>query len=111
MNGILKKVSGRYYSVDNASELLMTEALICRLRYDKRVTRSELLAIHFNYYIALMNETEGLDTFPDVFEDYAATINPYLEEARYQPLSEKNIFDMYIVTALYFYLVENNGYM
>ena len=97
LNGILKKVSGRYYSVDNASELLMTEALICRLRFDKRVTR--------------MNETEGLDTFPDVFEDYAATINPYLEEARYQPLSEKNIFDMYIVTALYFYLVENNGYM
>lgn len=42
-----------------------------------------------------MNETEGLDTFPDVFEDYAATINPYLEEARYQPLSEKNIFDVW----------------
>lgn len=111
LNGILKKVSGRYYSVDNASELLMTEALICRLRFDKRVTRSELLAIHFNYYITLINETEGLDTFPDVFEDYADAINPYLEEARYQPLSEKNIFDMYIVTALYFYLVENNGYM
>lgn len=111
LNGILKKVSGRYYSIDNTSELLMTEALICRLRFDKRVTRSELIAIHFNYYIALMSETEGLDTFPDVFEDYAATINPYLEEARYQPLSEKNIFDMYIVTALYFYLVENNGYM
>lgn len=111
LNGILKKVSGRYYSVDNASELLLTEALICRLRFDKRVTRSELLAIHFNYYITLINETEGLDTFPDVFEDYADAINPYLEEARYQPLSEKNIFDMYIVTALYFYLVENNGYM
>lgn len=111
LNGILKKVSGRYYSDDNASELLMTEALICRLRFDKRVTRSELIAIHFNYYIALINETEGLDTFPDVFEDYSDAINPYLEEARYQPLSEKNIFDMYIVTALYFYLVENNGYM
>ena len=111
LNRILKKVSGRYYSVDNASELLMTEALICRLRFDKRVTRSELIAIHFNYYVALINETEGLDNFPDVFEDYADAINPYLEEARYQPLSEKNIFDMYIVTALYFYLVENNGYM
>lgn len=111
LSSILKKVSGRYYSIDYTSELLITEALICRLRFDERVTRSELIAIHFNYYIALMNETEGLDTFPDVFEDYAATINPYLEEARYQPLSEKNIFDMYIVTALYFYLVENNGYM
>lgn len=110
LDSILKKVSGRYYFVDNTSELLMTEALICRLRFNKRVTRSELIAIHFNYYITLMDETEGLDTFPDVFEDYAATINPYLEEARYQPLSEKNIFDMYIVTALYFYLVENNEY-
>lgn len=89
----------------------MIEALVGRLRFDKRVTRSELIAIHFNYYIALMNETEGLDTFPDVFKDYASTIDPYLEEARYQPLSGKNIFDMYIVTALYFYLVENNGYM
>lgn len=111
LNSLLKKVSGRYYFIDNASELIMTEALICRLRFDKRITRSELITIHFNYYIALMNETEGLNTFPDVFEDYAATINPYLEEARYQPLSEKNIFDMYIVTALYFYLVENNGYL
>lgn len=111
LDGILKKVSGRYYSIDNSSELLMIEALVGRLRFDKRVTRSELIAIHFNYYIALMNETEGLDTFPNVFEDYASTIDPYLEEARYQPLSGKNIFDMYIVTALYFYLVENNGYM
>ena len=35
-----------------------------------------------------------------------ATISPILEEARYQPLSEKNIFDMYVVTELYFYLME-----
>ena len=111
LNSILKKVSKPYYSIDNTSELLMTEALICRQRFDKRVTRSELITIHFNYYILLMNQTAGLYTFPEVFEDYAATINPYLEEARYQPLSEKNIFDMYIVTALYFYLVENCGYM
>lgn len=111
LDSILKKVSGRYYSIDQTSELLMTEALICRQRFDKRVTRSELIAIHFNYYIALLNETEGLVSFPEVYEDYAAAINPYLEEARYQPISQKNIFDMYIVLALYFYLVENNGYM
>ena len=77
----------------------------------KRHTRNELIAYHLNSYIPLINETEGLDTFSDVFEDYAATINPFLEEARFQPLSEKNIFDMYVVISLYFYLVENNGYM
>ena len=106
---LLEKVSKLYYSIDNESELLITTALTSRLRADKRVTRSELIAIHFNYYITLINQTIGLDTFPDVFEDYAATIDPILEEARYQPLSEKNIFDMYVVTALYFYLVENSG--
>ncbi len=106
---LMEKVSKLYYSIDSESELLITTALTSRLRADKRVTRSELIAIHFNYYITLINQTIGLDTFPDVFEDYAATIDPILEEARYQPLSEKNIFDMYIVTALYFYLVENSG--
>ena len=111
LDHLLKKVSTLYYDIDSPSELLMTEALIHRTRSDKRVTRSELIAIHLNYYISLLSDTDGLDTFPDVFEDYAATIDPYLEEARYQPLSEKNIFDMYVVTALYFYLVEYNGYM
>lgn len=111
LDRLLKKVSTLYYDIDSTSELLMTETLIRRTRSDKRVTRSELIAIHLNYYISLLSDTDGLDTFPDVFEDYAATIDPYLEEARYQPLSEKNIFDMYVVTALYFYLVENNGYM
>lgn len=111
LDHLLKKVSTLYYDIDSPSELLMTEALIHRTRSDKRVTRSELIAIHLNYYISLLSDTDDLDTFPDVFEDYAATIDPYLEEARYQPLSEKNIFDMYVVTALYFYLVEYNGYM
>ena len=111
LNDLLDRVSGRYLIVTEQTEIMMAELLIRRLRFDKRVTRSELIALHFHYYIALLNETEGLDTFPDIFEDYDATISPILEEARYQPLSEKNIFDMYIVTALYFYMVENNGYM
>ena len=111
LNELLDRVSGRYLVLSEQTELLMAQLLVGRLRYDRRVTRSELIAIHFNYYIALLNETEGLDTFPDVFEDYDATISPILEEARYQPLSEKNIFDMYVVTELYFYLMENNSYV
>lgn len=111
LDELLKRVSGRYLMVTEDMELMISELLVQRLKFDKRITRSELISIHFNYYIALLNETEEMDTFPDIFEDYAATISPILEEARYQPLSEKNIFDMYVVTALYFYLVENNGYM
>ena len=110
LDSILDRASGIYFSVDNETDLSMAKALICRQKSNKRVTRSELIAIHFNYYIVLLNDTQDLDTFPQVFEDYASTIDPILEEARFQPLSEKNIFDMYIVTVLYFYLVENYGY-
>lgn len=111
LNRLLKKVSSLHYDIDSAADPLMAEALIRRTRFDKRVTRSELIAIHLNYYFSLLGYTDGLDTFPDVFEDYAAAIDPYLEEARYQPLSEKNIFDMYVVTALYFNLMETDSYM
>ena len=110
LDSILDRASGIYFSIDNETDLSMAKALICRQKSNKRVTRSELIAIHFNYYIVLLNDTQDLDTFPQVFEDYASTIDPILEEARFQPLSEKNIFDMYIVTVLYFYLVENYGY-
>ena len=46
LDRLLKKVSTLYYDIDSTSELLMTEALIRRTRSDKRVTRSELIAIH-----------------------------------------------------------------
>lgn len=111
LHNLLKRVSARYYNVDEESEFMMAEALVCRLQFDKRVTRNELISIHLNHYIAQLSEKEELTTFEAVFENYKAAIDPVLEEARYQPLSRKNIFDMYVVTAIYFYLVENNGYM
>lgn len=110
MNELLQKVSFRYYEADYASKMLLEELLTSRLRFETRITRSELIALHLNYYIALLDQMESLNTFPDVFEDYSSTISPILEEARYQPLSEKNIFDMYVVISLYLYLLENNDY-
>lgn len=110
LNMLLKRVSGSRFVIGEDMDLMMAELLIRRLKSDKRVKRSELISIHLNYYIALLDYTEALDAFPDVFEDYAYTINPILEEARYQPLSTKNLFDMYVVTELFFYLVENNIY-
>lgn len=111
LKDLMDCVSTRYYILNDKSELLITEAMVQRLRFDNRITRCELISLHFNYYISLLNETKDMYTFPEVFEDYEATINPILVEARYQPLSEKNIFDMYVVTELYFYLIENMGYL
>lgn len=50
----------------------------------------------------------ALFSFDEVYTDYEFSIDQYLEDARYQPLSMKNIFDSYVVFALYFYLMDNN---
>lgn len=111
LNALLRRVSDRYYRANDESDYMLAELLIERMGAKRRITRNNLIALHLSYYISMIDDEGELDTFPEVFENYADSINEYLEEARYQPLSEKNIFDMYVVTALYFYLVENNGYM
>ncbi len=111
LNNILGKVSSKYYFAKDEDAMLVLEKYIEMKDSKKRIRRTDLITLHFNFYIALLNETEGLTSFPDVFEDYVSTINPLLEQSRFQPISEKNIFDMYIITELYFYLLENNGYL
>lgn len=111
LQALLDKVSSKYYTVDTGSDLLLNELMVLRLKGKNRITRSELITLHLNYYTALISDEEDLLTFPDIFTDYADTINPILEEARYQPLSQKNIFDMYVVYSLYFYLLENSGHI
>ena len=122
---ILGEASKRSGYINSESEILMIDALISRLTYDKRVTRREMIAVHFNYYIALLDQMEVVDeeykketgknrlipvleSFDELYSDYEFSINQYLEDARYQPLSMKNIFDSYVVFALYFYLMEDN---
>lgn len=111
LNALLKSVSDRYFRGNDESDYKLAALLIERMGVNRRITRNNLIALHLSYYISQLDDEGELDTFPDIFENYADSINEYLEEARYQSLSEKNIFDMYVVTALYFYLVENNGYM
>ncbi len=105
---LIAKVSKKYFFIDDNADLLMKNALLSLMRSDKRITRCELISLHYHYYISQIDDT--VDTFPDVFKSYSDDINDYLEGARYQPLSHKNIFDMYIVTSLYIYLTENCGY-
>ncbi len=124
---LLKRVSDRYFRADDDIDYMFSETLAKRLGVDRKISRNNMIALHLSYYISTLGdllpdyskgegqEIEGeLGTFPEVFDDYANGvdgINDYLEEARYQPISAQNVFDMYVITALYFYLVENNGYM
>lgn len=108
---ILRKVSQRYFTVDNRFDESFSKILVERLGVNRRITRCDMIALHLSYYISSFDEEDGLDTFPKVFSDYEESVNKYLVDARYQPLREKNVFDMYAVITLYFYLLENKKYL
>lgn len=63
------------------------------------VTRTDIIAAYFYKYI-LSGQGEGL-SLPDLYEDFCDEVNPKLEECRYQKISVKNIFDIFVILFLY----------
>lgn len=65
----------------------------------KQFSRTELITVCaacFQY------ELDDLDTYsvPELFEEFCEKANPHLEECRFQKISVKNIFDMYVFFSL-----------
>ena len=70
------------------------------------VTRTSLIVAYYYYYNAV-HEDDGDDkwkNFEEVFKSFQAGIDPKLQEAHYQPLSGKNIFDVLVTFSSYAYL-------
>lgn len=107
MNRIIKKVETRYEPDISSLRKLFTEILAeCEMN-EKTVTRTTVLSICLSHYVEMLQDTDGISSFPDLYEDFAAYVNPILEDCRFQPLHEKNILDMYIILSLFFYVTEN----
>lgn len=76
-----------------------------------KFTRTDLIALYYCYFSSVLNEMkENVDGAVDFFSIYSEFcegngykkgINDYLEECRYQKISPKNIFDMFVVFALF----------
>lgn len=75
-----------------------------------RFTRTEIITVYYCYFLNLLDEL--IDDFeivdlPGLYDafcegyDERKGINAYLEECRYQKISEKNIFDMFIIFSLF----------
>ena len=68
------------------------------------VTRADLIAAGF-YYFQLKHidyvEDEKIISLQDIYEEFCGFINNYLEKSRFQKMNPKNLFDMYVVSALY----------
>lgn len=108
LDAIIRRVSGRYWNAWDPVAQSQLDILIGKhILSGRKITRSTLLAVYASYYKTMIFETASMDSFPDLYHDFEESANPILENARYQPLSEKNILDMYVVLSLYDYILEN----
>lgn len=72
--------------------------------FDKRkIKRTDLITLAYYYKILESGDAinDEMRNFTEVYEDFCDYINPVLAESRYQPISTKNIFDMFILLNLY----------
>ncbi len=86
------------------------------LKGTERMTRTRLIALHYLNYINEMAEEAGTihrdgvrafagegKSLAEIYDDFIDRVNPDLEEARYQLISPKNIYDMFVIFMLYRY--------
>jgi len=72
------------------------------------ITRTSLVIAYYYYYNAVNSQKARKKTFIEVFDDYnnqEIGLNALLEEAGYQPVSDKNIFDIAVIFSSYAYLI------
>lgn len=86
------------------------------LKGTERMSRTRLIALHYlNFINEMADGTEtihaaGAHTYAGegkslakIYEEFVGRVDPDLEEARYQKISPKNIFDMFVIFMLYRY--------
>ena len=75
----------------------------------ENMTRTALITAYYYWYNTINEHNETEKNFIDVIADYTNPViglNSYLAQAGYQPISEKNIFDMAVIFSSYVYLVK-----
>ena len=74
------------------------------IRDATQMTRTKLIAAYYHFY-CLENTMEGTSgmwrSFHDVYQDMRSCLNQYLVEAGYQPISPKNLYDVFVIFLAY----------
>ena len=89
--------------LNNINRFLLTKL---EVHGPEDVTRTALVTAYY-YWYNINNEDNKLN-FIEILEDYTdiqTGLNHYLEIAGYQPISDKNIFDMAVIFSSYAYLL------
>lgn len=95
--------------------LKMNLSLDAVLHGEERMTRTHLITLHYLNYVNEMAEEEEIHqvgahvfvgegkSLSEIYDDFVDRVDTDLEEARYQKISPKNIFDMFVIFMLYRY--------
>ncbi|MBO5714888.1 MAG: hypothetical protein J6S23_00655 [Clostridia bacterium] len=68
------------------------------------VTRTKMIAAYYHFYClenGLDDNKDVWKSFKDVYDDMSSCLNPYLEDAGYQKISSKNIYDVFVIFFAY----------
>ncbi len=70
---------------------------------DARVTRTDMIALYYYLFIYLNENGAGHDhiPLPEIVDEFRSNVNHYLEASRFQKFTTKNIYDIFVVFALY----------
>lgn len=79
-----------------------------QLEEKDKITRTQLVGLCYYYYRIGLDEEMKL-SLPEIYDEFCDLVNPYLEQARFQRISEKNIFDMFITFSLYLEQIRYNA--
>ena len=82
-----------------------------KITSDEKVTRTSVITAYYYYYNSLNSNKNVKKNFVDVWNDYTNSftgLNSMLEEIHYQPISERNIFDIAVIFSSYVYLATDD---
>jgi len=69
-----------------------------------KVTRTKLIAAYFHYYClenTIDTDVSEWKSLKNVFEDMSYCLNKYLDDAGYQKVSSKNLYDVFVIFLAY----------
>jgi hypothetical protein len=71
-----------------------------------RITRTQLIGLFYYYHRTDLQKEGKVLPLQDLYSDFCISVNTDLEKSRFQRISEKNIFDMFIIFVLYYEQLE-----
>lgn len=71
----------------------------------QKYTRTELITLYYCYFYFYLTleprEGDQMLPLPQLYREFSMGVNEYLDECGYQRISEKNIYDVFVVFTLY----------